>query len=86
MCALKDDSYSLIYGKWNSKTTELETNLFGIGSHVKDDSYSLGMGIANRVIGYAPIPMRSDWNGHCILHIDQGLDCGGCRVEQAVHL
>ena len=32
------------------------------------------------------LPMRSDWNGHCILHIDQGLDCGGCRVEQAVHL
>ena len=78
MCALKDDSYSLIYGKWNSKTTELETNLFGIGSHVKDDSYSLGMGIANRVIGYAPIlanALRLKW---CILHIDQGLDCGGC--------
>ena len=64
MCALKDDSYSLIYGKWNSKTTELETNLFGIGSHVKDDSYSLGMGIANRVIGYAPVlanAQRLEW-------------------------
>ena len=65
MCALKDDSYSLIYGKWNSKTTELETNLFGIGSHVKDDSYNLGMGIANRVIGYAPIlanAQRLEWS------------------------
>ena len=30
------------------------------------------------------LPMRSDWNGHCILHIDQGLDCpAGARSAPA---